>query len=587
MSMVVKNNMTAINSLNTFNHNTNELAKQLKQVSTGMKLNSAADDASAYAISERMRVQIRGLSAAYANTQNANSLMRTAEGAISSTVDILKTFKEKALDAANDTNTDVDRAIIQKQLDQFMSQIDDNANVTFNGKYLLNGTMGRNIVADQQDAITSFMSYLDDSNLPAQAALDAAINYTSCGMFKDEKSLIDSFISDVTAQGLAACGIDTSNLDTGAISGKDAGGEVVKTAESIVPESGTSFGAAPTGSTIINGLTVNWPDTGNDAMKSAILSALDNQWLKNCMNLIDETYALNFWEQGTSVRSMDVNFSNAADGTLAFVTSSITNGVTTGLTLTVNMNYYNNLDLSNENGLDTVTKQTYLDRTIAHEMTHALMSANIKNFGDLPKYIKEGAAELIHGIDDVRTQKIQAYASDPAALRSAIENSNSTSGEEAYAAGYMILRYLAKKSAENDPEKNMSFQVGTKANQAIRVGLADMRCESLGLKKADGTKVSVATQAKANSAISVVDRALNRAIKQQITVGAMQVRLNYAAANLNTAHENVTASESVIRDADMAKAYTSFTRANVLLQTSQSMLAQANHNSSDVLSLLQ
>lgn len=310
MTMVVKNNMTAISSLNVFNKNTNEMAKQLQQVSTGMKLNSAADDASAYAISERMRVQIRGLAAAYANTQNANSLMRTAEGAISSTVDILKTFKEKALDAANDTNTDVDRAIIQKQLDQFMSQIDDNANVTFNGKYLLNGTMGRNIVADQQDAITSFMSYLDDSNLPAQAALDAAINYTSCGMFKDEQALIDSFIADVTANGLAACGIILGNADTGAISGKDAGNEVVKTAESIVPESGPSFGGAPTGSSIINGLTVTWTDTANDRMKSAILSALDNQWLKNCMNLIDETYALNFWENGTSVRSMNVTFSN-------------------------------------------------------------------------------------------------------------------------------------------------------------------------------------------------------------------------------------------------------------------------------------
>ena len=119
------------------------------------------------------------------------------------------------------------------------------------------------------------------------------------------------------------------------------------------------------------------------------------------------------------------------------------------------------------------------------------------------------------------------------------------------------------------------------------MGLADMRCESLGLKKSDGTTVSVVTQSKANSAITVVDRALNRAIKQQITVGAMQVRLNFAAANLSTAHENVTASESVIRDADMVKAFTSYTRANVLLQTSQSMLAQANQSSSNVLGLLQ
>ncbi|BAL82576.1 putative flagellin [Selenomonas ruminantium subsp. lactilytica TAM6421] len=589
MTMVVKNNMTAIRSLNVLNHNSNELAKQLQQVSTGMKINSAADDASAYAISERMRVNIRGLSAAYSNTQNANSMMKVAEGAISSTVDILKAFKEKALDAANDTNTDVDRAIIQNQLVQYMSQIDDNANVTFNGKYLLNGTMGSNIVANQHDAIVSFMSYLNDSNLPASDALDAAINYTSCGMFKDEKSLIDSFLADVKEHGLTACGIDLRNDDTGAITGQDANGDRPKTAESIVPETGNPYASSPSGSTIIRGLAVNWPDTGNDAMKAAIVSALDNEWLGNCMDLIDESYALNFQENGTSVRSMNVNFTDANDGTLAFVTSHFNgNGVTTGLDLTVNMHYYNNLDLSDHNGaVAGQPNQLYLDRTIAHEMTHALMSANINNFSNLPLYIKEGAAELVHGIDDYRKSKIEALAADTDTLRSVLEDSEHAEGDSAYAAGYMILRYLANKSADTDPEKHISFQIGTKANQAIRMGLADMRCESLGLKKGDGTTVSVVTQTKANSALTVVDRALDRAIKQQITVGAIQVRLNYAAANLNTAHENITASESTIRDADMAKTFTSYTRANVLMQTSQSMLAQANQSSSNVLGLLQ
>ena len=142
MAMVVKNNMSAINTLNVLGRNSKELAKQLQQVSSGMKINSAADDASAYAISERMRVQVRSLNATLTNTQNGSSMMKVAEGAVSSTVDALRTFKAKAIDAANDTNTDSDRAIIQKELDQLMNQIDDNALVTFNGKYLVNGAMG-------------------------------------------------------------------------------------------------------------------------------------------------------------------------------------------------------------------------------------------------------------------------------------------------------------------------------------------------------------------------------------------------------------------------------------------------------------
>ena len=140
MAMVVKNNMSAVNTLNILNKNQSALAKSLQKVSSGMKINSAGDDASGYAISERMRVQIRSLDQDNQNTQNGNSMMRTAEGAVSSTVEILKTLKEKAINAANDTNTDEDRRTIQKEINQMVDQIDDNALATYNGKYLVDGS---------------------------------------------------------------------------------------------------------------------------------------------------------------------------------------------------------------------------------------------------------------------------------------------------------------------------------------------------------------------------------------------------------------------------------------------------------------
>ncbi|MBO6209928.1 MAG: flagellin, partial [Schwartzia sp.] len=146
--MVVKNNMSAINTLNTLNKNHSALAKSLQKVSSGMRINSAADDASGYAISERMRVQIRSLDQDNRNTQNGNSMMKVAEGAVSSTVEILKTLKEKVINAANDTNTDSDRQQIQKELDQSIDQINDNANVTYNGKYLVDGSHNRKVEVD-------------------------------------------------------------------------------------------------------------------------------------------------------------------------------------------------------------------------------------------------------------------------------------------------------------------------------------------------------------------------------------------------------------------------------------------------------
>ena len=97
MALVVKNNMMAVNTLNTLNKNQSALSTSLKQVSSGMKINGAVDDASGYAISERMRVQIRSLDQDNQNTQNGNSMMKVAEGAVASTVEILRTLKELSL----------------------------------------------------------------------------------------------------------------------------------------------------------------------------------------------------------------------------------------------------------------------------------------------------------------------------------------------------------------------------------------------------------------------------------------------------------------------------------------------------------
>lgn len=142
--------------------------------------------------------------------------------------------------------------------------------------------------------------------------------------------------------------------------------------------------------------------------------------------------------------------------------------------------------------------------------------------------------------------------------------------------------------AQNESDDNaITLQVGAKANQSIKVGLTDMRAEALGLQGADGTKLNISTQTKANAAINVLDNAIAKALDQQTTIGSVESRLEYTSSNLSTASENVQASESTIRDADMAKEMTEYTNNNVLLQAAQSMLAQANQSSSNVLSLLQ
>ena len=114
-----------------------------------------------------------------------------------------------------------------------------------------------------------------------------------------------------------------------------------------------------------------------------------------------------------------------------------------------------------------------------------------------------------------------------------------------------------------------------------------MRCTSLGLKATDGTTLDISTQAHANAAINVLETALLKATNQATTIGAVENRLGMTSGNIITQQENTQNSESTIRDADMAAEMAEYTKNNVLQQASQSMLAQANQNSSAVLSLLQ
>ena len=113
----------------------------MEKLSSGFRINRAGDDAAGLAISEKMRGQIRGLKQAQRNAQDGISLIQTAEGALNETHAILQRMRELAVQAANDTNTEVDRSEIQKEINELIDEIDRIANQTqFNNKHLLNGT---------------------------------------------------------------------------------------------------------------------------------------------------------------------------------------------------------------------------------------------------------------------------------------------------------------------------------------------------------------------------------------------------------------------------------------------------------------
>ena len=456
MAMVFKNNMQAVNTLNTLNKNQSELSKSLQKVSSGMKINSAGDDASGMAISERMRVQVRALDQDNDNTMNGSALLRTAEGAVQSTIEILKTLKEKAINAANDTNTDEDRRLIQKEVDRLIDQIDDNALTTYNGKYLVDGSKNGLVIGEGDGGTRS--------------------TYANMSLAEDT--------------GLATELVELKRRD-----GNDLG---IHSSDTI------------TASWVRNGVTY----TGS-------ISPIGNTTITGMINIITATHA-------------------GYMGNTAMV------------------------------GIDEYGKEVYTpDNKPA--LTIRSTDAGIEN----------QVSGITFAVTDNRghmRNEVNAVLDD----------------------------FRETVRAQNPSEDNaLTLQTGTRANQAIKVSFTDMRSAALGLQSytgqgwdhgtlpagitvvGGGPKVQLTTREAANAAINVFQNALIKATDQAVAIGAAQNRLGYTSSNLVVASENVQASESTIRDADMAKEMTAYTKHNVLTQSAQAMLAQANQNSSTVLSLLQ
>jgi len=145
--MVVQHNLTAMNSNRMLGLTTNSLAKSTEKLSSGYKINRAADDAAGLAISEKMRRQVRGLTQASANAQDGISAVQTAEGALNEVHDMLQRMNELATQAANGTNTTVDRGYIDQEVQALKSEITRVASTTtFNEQNLLDGTFtGKNL----------------------------------------------------------------------------------------------------------------------------------------------------------------------------------------------------------------------------------------------------------------------------------------------------------------------------------------------------------------------------------------------------------------------------------------------------------
>ncbi|SDH50862.1 flagellin [Desulfosporosinus hippei] len=154
--MRVNSNIAALNTLNQLTQNEKSTNNSLAKLSSGLRINSASDDAAGLAISEKMKGQIRGLDKASSNSEDGISMVQTAEGALSETESILQRMRELAVQSSSDTITDADRDNIQDELSQLVDEIDRISQTTqFNTKNLLDGSMSGVVASDSANVLTN------------------------------------------------------------------------------------------------------------------------------------------------------------------------------------------------------------------------------------------------------------------------------------------------------------------------------------------------------------------------------------------------------------------------------------------------
>ena len=265
------------------------------------------------------------------------------------------------------------------------------------------------------------------------------------------------------------------------------------------------------GKSLITPLTL---DQLTDDQKT-IIAGLFKWWGNESLKLAEDSCGIGFDSATAMVKDIGLYFYDGQGhgNTLAAVwnwqqlyTDGTGDGSTTQLMLNVNMHYFSGLDASNVDGTANNQSAGMLDRTLAHEFTHAVMGTNIRYFQKLPKLIKEGTAELTHGIDDERGGTIFRIAYDDDWLDSSLVLDNTGTGSQTvgdgYSGGYMFLRYFARRAAlqtlfdgdTTEPEPNPLSIIGTEGADELSNTLDGATIQALGGNdtiRNDGMPVSI------------------------------------------------------------------------------------------------
>ena len=640
--MVVQHNISGMNANRQLNITTGIQAKSSEKLSSGYRINRAADDAAGLAISEKMRRQIRGLSQASNNAQDGVSWCQIADGALDEVSNMISRAKELAVQAANDTLTDEDRGYINEEMQKMASEIDrahestefNNIHVFTDDGYAPNemkAATDNTIKIDLPNgrSVEVSLGFVDsEGNIVAvenPSPIGNPTDYANSDFAKFIQNAAASAVKKLSKQFPNLFGASSSdNIQIGLdLSRYDGPGKTLALASIQFGSAGdstimnyrmqvdsadynisnyasmTNEQKADLAAVIAHEMThLVMYDTLSDGMVpgatnpypdwfaegAAQTSSGDNGWLSNRLSKSSsESQIKNYMSQLTSMPY--------GAGYLATMYLGYAVQAKQGKTAVTSQNIAEGLDTlmtdmaKNRHTLNQAIKEltNYGGQKAFENAFKSADAASLqfaKNF--LAARNDTGAGSLFNDLDKSEAEVFNGAGSAP------VPNTNS------YFIRTDYTRYRNSFGAPYDfPEKDQDMlgsaelylQVGSETSSENEIVLRryNIRLESL----TEGNTWDTTTREKALETIETVNIAGQNVAQVRSYYGAMQNRLEHTIKNLDNVVENTQAAESRIRDTDMAAEMVRYSNNNILAQAGQSMLAQANQTNQGVLSLLQ
>ena len=596
--MMIGNTANTISmTYNALNATNKAIEKTSRALSTGLKAAMAVDDAAGFAMGLAMSAQVAGVDRAIRNSQDGISMLQTAEGGLSQMNSVLQRMRELSIQAANDSLTAQDRSYLQAEINELRKGIDSAAaSTTFNGKRLLDGSSTAQWTSDKASTKLQVTGAITATDNYGQKKLTEG-NYrievrAKAGQGQVQKSnIIELEVLEEEIKEAEVSGTDEKKL----VAEKKLHPATLEKIKSFTNASGVSYFTEPQTIRITQG----------DG-KTASIVVYGGDTVYDVRRKINDAIADDLG-QSQYVDNRD-NFCTISDGTPSTSESASTE----------------NPQLTNYNDLEEVTYERDNDgklildddgnpkpiKTPVHAKmgSFVIRSAVAGKAGELT--FSSDNEDLIHklGLNTIQNAEENTFTASvydahtgKALVKNAPTDGNVITGAIHPNANIEFDRMANVKVswAENSKryvmssedsvyettlhvqDRSTAVQIGQGRGEDIYINIADMRSASLGIDSVD-----VTTRENASRSISILDAAIHKVSVQRSKLGTYQNELEYNTNSLTETSLQLQSSESRLKDADMALSYMDFVKLQILSNTGNSMLSQANQNAQSVMRVL-